>query len=265
MRLSTLTWKEAARAAAQPAAFVVPLGSLEQHGPHLPLLTDTAIVDAIAARLDDRMPDRVVLLPTIWLGHSPHHRHFASVSLDLLPYVEMIRGVCRSLVQLGATKILLLNGHGGNDVPARAALRELKSELADRPDVYIVFAHYWHLAADAIAAIRSSPRGGLGHACELETSLMLTLHGDLVYEGLGVTDGPHDQGPWRIGDMLHGQPYYIVNEFDEISRTGTVGMPEQATADKGARFLDAIVGRVGAFVDEFLTWRYQHDAHRFRE
>ncbi|MGH9159056.1 MAG: creatininase family protein [Vicinamibacteraceae bacterium] len=260
MLLAHTTWKEAREVAAGNVVFLAPLGSLEQHGPHLPLLTDTALVDAVAARVEQQAPDRILLLPTLWLGHSPHHRRLGCVSLDLFPYIEMLRGVCRSLVALGARKILLLSGHGGNEVPAKGALRELKSELADRRDVYIAYANYWSLAARAIADIRTSPPGGLGHAGELETSLMLALHAPLVRLKDAAADGPFDAGPWRLADMQHSQPYYIVNEFDEISRTGTVGMPEHASREKGEALLAAIVDGVKAFIDELQTWRYQEDS-----
>ncbi len=111
--------------------FIVPLGSLEQHGPHLPLFTDSLIISDIADRVEQLRSEKIVLLPVQWLGHSPHHRRFGCVSLDLIPYIEMIRGICRSLIEIGARKILLLNGHGGNDIPCKAAQRELKSEFAD--------------------------------------------------------------------------------------------------------------------------------------
>src|ERR1700710_1798109 len=96
--------------------FVLPLGSMEQHGPHLPLATDSWIVGEVARRLESEAPNEVVLFPTQWLGHSPHHRKFGCVSLGMRPYMDLIGGLCRSLVELGARRIFLLNGHGGNDV-----------------------------------------------------------------------------------------------------------------------------------------------------
>src|SRR5512138_2285966 len=81
--------------------FVVPLGSMEQHGRHLPLFTDSLIISDIAGRLEGLCTDQIVMLPVQWLGHSPHHRRFGCVSLDLDPYIQMVRGICRSLVGLG--------------------------------------------------------------------------------------------------------------------------------------------------------------------
>lgn len=258
MLIEQLTWSEARKLAGR--IFLAPLGSLEQHGPHLPLVTDTAIVSEISRQVEKRDPEGVVLLPTLWLGHSPHHRRFACVSLNQQSYIAMVVGLCSSLVELGAKKILLLNGHGGNDIPCKAALRELKSALETRPDVYIAYAAYWNLAAREFSAIRSSPPGGMGHACEMETSMMEVIRPELVRLEKASSDGPYDQGAYRVSDMLSPQPYYVVNEFDEISRNGAIGMPEHASKEKGERFLSAAVEAVIAFIKEFRTWNYQESA-----
>jgi creatinine amidohydrolase len=178
MLLQNARWTDLASLAGR--IFVVPLGSLEQHGHHLPVFTDSLIVSHLSTRVEALRSSQIVTLPVQWLGHSPHHRRFGCVSLDFFPYVELIRGICRSLIHIGARKILLLNGHGGNDLPCRAAQRELKSEFENMRDLYIVYAAYWNLAADQFNQIRSSPPGGMGHACEMETSVLLAKNPDLV-------------------------------------------------------------------------------------
>jgi creatinine amidohydrolase len=149
-----------------------------------------------------------------------------------MPYIHLVVELCRSMVGMGAGKIFLLNGHGGNDVPLRAAVRELKSEF---PRVRVVFASYWSLANQSIR-----------HACEVETSLMLHLHPGRVKMRLAKRDGP----PHTAG----APPVYFINEFHEISKSGTVGDPTGATAKKGKSFLEKIIGDVTVFVDEFAKW-----------
>lgn len=254
MQLAKLTWKDLG--VLKDAVVVVPLGSLEQHGFHLPLFTDTTIVTAIADRVEQTVPE-VVVTPTVWTGHSPHHRRFGAVSLDVRPYMDLVASLCRSLVQMGARKIVLLNGHGGNDVPTKAAMREIKSEFHDMPDLYVVYATYWALAAARFAEIRRSAVGGMGHACEMETAVMLALDPDAVRVDRAVEGGPRDAGPWRRLDMLQGQPYYIVNEFDELSESGTIGQPHYASVEQGEQFLAAAVEAVAALVREVGTWTYQ--------
>src|SRR5215472_2560317 len=185
MVLADLSWPEIRTAGSRIC--LVPLGSLEQHGPHLPLWTDTAIVSAIASQVEQRLPDVVLLAPAQPIGYSPHHAHFGCLSLDLAGYVALIRSLCRSFAAMGFDKLLLLNGHGGNDVPCRAALCELKEE---QPALRVVLASYWTLAAEAFRGIRSSPIGGMGHACEMETSVMLTLHPGQVDMTKAKDDGP---------------------------------------------------------------------------
>ncbi len=248
MVLAQLSWPDVA--AVLSRVCVAPLGSLEQHGPHLPFWTDSAIVSEIAARVEQRLPGEVLLLPAQPVGHSPHHRHFGSVSLDISTYAGVIGSVCRSVAAMGFRRILLLNGHGGNDVPCRTAMCALKVEM---PDVQIVFASYWTLAAEAFRGIRTSPPGGMGHACEMETSIMLALHPEQVNLERVRDDGTAGEKGYRLLDMLRPQPYYMVRNFDELSASGTLGCPSHASAEKGERFLDAAVDAVCSLVAAFAA------------
>ncbi len=240
----------------------MPLGSLEQHGPHLPLFTDSLIISEIADRVEQLRSSKIVLLPVQWLGHSPHHRRFGCLSLDLIPYVEMICGICRSLIAIGARKIFLLNGHGGNDIPCKAAQRELKTEFEALQDLYIVYATYWNLAAEQFNEIRSSPPGGMGHACEMETSVLLARHPELVDMTKARRGGPSPEMGYRTLDMLKTPPFSLINEFDEISENGVIGAPELATAEKGVQFLEAATQAVVSLLDEMDTWRFQEQSRR---
>src|SRR2546430_10678313 len=171
MRLASFTSPEVQRLPMNDLAVIAPLGSFEQHGPHLPLTTDTDIVTAIADAVERAMPGKVLLLPCLWIGHSTHHMHFAgTLDIPQMHYIGVIQDLCRSILSMGATRVLLLNGHGGNDVPVRAALREVKTELQGRAGVHVLYAAYWMLADAGIRRIRESELGGLGHACEMETS-----------------------------------------------------------------------------------------------
>jgi creatinine amidohydrolase len=260
MRLENARWPDLA--GLKERIFLVPLGSLEQHGPHLPLFTDSLIISHVAERIEQLRSERIVVLPVQWLGHSPHHRRFGCISLDLQPYIDLIRGICRSLIDLGARKIFLLNGHGGNDIPCKAAQRELKSEFEEVPELYIVYATYWNLAAEEFGKTRSSPEGGMGHACEMETSVLLSENPDLVDMSKAARGGPGPEMGYRTLDMLKSPPFSLINEFDELSPTGVLGMPELATPEKGARFLEAAAHAVVRLIDEMATWKFQERAVR---
>lgn len=252
MILENLSWRDVKRARVAGKVVILPLGSFEQHGPHLPLTTDTDIVTGIARAVEGRRPAKVLLLPTLWAGHSTHHLAFpGTLSVHQMPYVQMLVELCGCIAGMGAKKVFLLNGHGGNDIPARAALRELKGHF---PKVRFVFASYWSLAAKTIKDVRESELGGVGHACEMETSLMLHLHPGRVNMKLARRDGPKYTDAYRRVDMQHARPAYYVEEFHEMSRSGVIGDPTLATAVKGKRFFEGIVTEVAAFVDALAKW-----------
>lgn len=255
MLLQDLTWPEVKDLTWDDLVVIFPTGSFEQHGLHLPLTTDTDIADAIGRRIEQAMPNKVLLLPTLWPGHSTHHMHFpGTLDVPQVPYIQMVCSLCESIVAMGGRKIFLLNGHGGNDVPLRAALRELKTSTKDVPGVRFVYASYWTIAAKTIREVRESGFGGINHACEMETSIMLHLCPHRVKMDRAKRDGPTHTDVYRKADMQYGRPVYFVNEFHEVSETGVVGHPELATAEKGKRFLDGIVAEVTAFVEAFGTW-----------
>jgi creatinine amidohydrolase len=255
MRLANCTSPQVHALPMNELGVIAPLGSFEQHGSHLPLTTDSDIVSAIAEAVERALPEKVLLLPCLWIGHSTHHMHFAgTLDIPQMHYIGIIQDLCRSILAMGATRVLLLNGHGGNDVPVRAALREVKTELQGRQGVHVLYAAYWMLAAASIRQVRESELGGIGHACEMETSLMLHLCPERVHMELARRDGPKHASPYRKADMQYAKPVYSVNEFHEISASGVVGHPDLATAEKGERFFEAIVGDVTAFVEDLLTW-----------
>jgi creatinine amidohydrolase len=252
MLLKDLTWPEVKSLDFDRLIVVLPTGSFEQHGPHLPFTTDTDIVTAIAERIERAMPDRTLLLPTLWPGLSTHHMHFpGTMDVPQSVYIQLVTELGKSISTMGAKKAFVLNGHGGNDTPLRAALRELKTAV---PPTRFVFASYWTLATNTLRNVRESELGGMGHACEMETSVMLHLHPDRVKMDRAVRDGPTHTDVYRKADMQIGRPVFFVNEFHEVSKSGVVGHPDLATADKGKRFLDGIVADVSAFVEHFLTW-----------
>jgi creatinine amidohydrolase len=253
MLLKDLTWPEVKSLDFEKLIVLFPTGAFEQHGPHLPFTTDTDIVSAIASAIEQGMADRVLLLPTLWPGLSTHHMHFpGTLDVPQLAYIQLITELGKSIVSMGAKRVFILNGHGGNDTPLRAALRELKTAA---PKTRFVFASYWSLAAKTLREVRESELGGMGHACEMETSIMLHLHPDRVKLDRAVRDGPPHTDPYRKADMQFARPVFFVNEFHEVTESGVIGHPDLASAEKGNRFLDGIVTEVQQFVEHYRTWK----------
>lgn len=252
MLLKNLTWPEVKALDLSKLAVIMPTGSFEQHGPHLPFTTDSDIVSAIAEGIERRLPDRVVLTPTLWPGLSTHHLQFpGTLDVPQSIYIELVTALGKSLSSMGARRVFILNGHGGNDTPIRAALRELKTAV---PQTQFVYASYWSLAQKTLSEVRESELGGLGHACEMETSVMLHLCPDRVKLDRAVRDGPKFTDVFRRADMQHSRPAYFVKEFHEVTKSGVMGHPDLATAEKGQRFLDGFISEVSEFVEHYLTW-----------
>ena len=232
--------------AERDAVVIVPVASLEQHGPHLPTATDTVLVSEVAARAARLAADRhpILVTPCVWTGLSEHHMAFnGTVTLDFAAFATVIRGIVESLVRHGFERICLLNGHGGNI----AALRTITDELTYEFDVPIVSGTYWHVAAAALDPLLER-QNTIRHACEAETSMMLALVPDLVDQSK-FAEADCEEAPGMGGS----DGFYRWRGFDEKTSTGAIGFPSAASAEKGERLLDAAArGIAERLLDEKL-------------
>jgi creatinine amidohydrolase len=218
------------------AMVIVPVASLEQHGPHLPVEVDSVLGETVALRTAQKVQakgETVLVLPVIWTGLSEHHMSFGgTVTLDNAAFAAVIEGVVRSLLRHGFRRIVLLNAHGGNE----NALRTITDNLTPKLGVPIVQFTYWYAAAVPIAKILET-QGGLSHACEAETSMMLAVRPELV-----ATDRIPLAKANRTPDTddVAGGGVYLWRSIGSRSGSGVLGNPEAASAEKGERLFDAI-------------------------
>jgi len=232
---------------------MVPLGSCEQHGHHLPLFVDSIEVTAIAQGAERRLGDRVLLLPTLWLGSSHHHLDFpGTVSVMPSVYSSVIKSVAQSILKAGFRRLFFLNGHGGNQEPAAQALAELACESAAADDAYLVLSSWWKmLPADLSPEVDARK---ISHACAFETSLILALRPELVAldairEGRMVLDNH-----WvRTEDQLSNR-VSVFRRFHRLTASGSMGKPSTASADRGQRILDMVTNEVVEFIGDFAGW-----------
>lgn len=230
------------------ALAILPVGSLEQHGPHLPVITDTASAAAAAVRGARLVSDDVPLavLPGLWLGMSEHHLPFGgTITLDYAAYHGVLRSVARSLKAIGFTRLLIVNGHGGNVDPLAVAVRELAVEF----DMPIVATTPWFLAQEETSALFESDDGPK-HACEGEASVMLAIAGDIV-----KTDKFKDAEALQAGqnEAPHGASrFYSFSE--RAPQTGTWGFPSKGTAEKGEKFLALHAREVAKLITSDILW-----------
>jgi creatinine amidohydrolase len=246
-------WTETERD--QHKVVVVPLGSLEQHGHHLPMLTDTMIISEIARRAELEIGDEARFLPAFWLGASHHHLAFpGTVSLANNLYVAVIEDVLESLIAGGFRRIFLLNGHGGNITPGRQALYNVQLRHRDTPDLYLAFSSWWAIAADQVAGIPGLQSPVVTHACEQETSMILRLRPELVdMESAKGTNIPFESA-FYVPDFSAASRVDVPRAFDQLSQTGAFGRPELASPEKGESLFSAAAGEVLRFIREFAAW-----------
>ena len=151
MRFHEMTWPELRRVARDATVVVAPIAACEQHSRHLPTFTDTLLVTAVAEGAEQRLPERVLLLPTQWLGASAHHLRFgATLSAEVDTHIDLLCDLLRPLLDDGYRRVLLLNGHGGNIDTMHVALRRLQTRYPDRQ---LTAGSYWDLAEKELAAL----------------------------------------------------------------------------------------------------------------
>ena len=222
---------------------VIPIAAVEQHGPHMPTGTDTILCTAVAEALENRLAERILLTPTIWLGASSHHlRLGATLDSALATYVPTLCDVARSLLDDGCRRVVFLNGHGGNIDPMKMAVRELQPSY---PDALLAAGCYWSVADDEREEILEGDHKFVGHACEFETSLMMHVRPELVDESALADAGE------LVDDVIDG--FYISRDMAQRTREGCTGRPDLATAEKGRRLFDSIVDCLAATAGKLLS------------
>ena len=233
---------------------VLPLGSLEQHGHHSPLLTDTYLVTAVAQRVEQELSEQIYLLPTLWLGASDHHLDRpGTVSVPNHIYTLMIKNIVRSIAKAGFQRVFLLNGHGGNVVPGTQAITELANESDIYDNMWIALSSYWTVAEPAMAPeLHGMETPHLSHACEYETSMMLFLHGEIMRMDRVTSSPPLVDSPFYHSE--HGGRINVGKRLVTWAPTGAMGKPQHATPEKGESLLNAITSEVVACIKDFETW-----------
>jgi len=242
--LSLLTSSEVARRTNERrTAAIVPTGAVEQHGPHLPLNTDRLIAEVVAKEVAGRA-DGVTAEPLAY-GCSWHHTSFGgTVSVRTTTFISLVFDVCRSLSDSGFVPVLL-NGHHGNKAPLQVALADL-AEIGVRAYAF----SYFDLLAEVLAEIFPDPSSSVGHACAMETSMIMHLRPELVKREAV----PHGGTPptWPDPHMFGGDNVSVVRPFEEINPTGVIGRPEEASAAKGEQLFQAAVARSSEAVAKIL-------------
>lgn len=228
---------------------VFPIGATEQHGPHLPEDTDTHIAVELAHEAARLAGIPVLVLPPLAYGCSSYHMRFAgTLTLSQDTFIAVVSDVCRSAWRHGVRNIVLLNAHGGNTSLLDTITRRLSDE-----GIWTVSLSWWSMIREQIARERSSEKGGMNHACELETSIELFLRPELVC----MQDAIDEVVPPTLeafgGDIVTGGFARYPTPLDLVSHSGVMGMPTAATGEKGERWFRAAAEAIAELLRNYRT------------
>ena len=267
-RYEKLTWPDINDAVAMGKVCVVPCGSVEQHGPHLPLDVDIVCPQGVAFGAGRLVPDKMLVLPPVWYGYTAHVMDFpGTINTHYETFIKSVLDITKSLAYHGFKKILLLNGHGSNmpnlDLVARRTNLETDAEC--------ILAAWWNfLTVDRTFLPRwreSKFPGGCAHACELETSLYLYLDGDNVRKDKiesGDISFNLENSPFNWVDLFAAGPATIISWTSTYTPTGVLGEAKLATAEKGRVAYEEAVKQLCRFVTWFKDRPKDHRLDRHR-
>jgi creatinine amidohydrolase len=247
MDLTDLAWPAvAALPKATPVVF--PIAALEQHGRHMPVFTDSLLLGEVVRRVKlGPVAPKCLFAPLQWLGNSHHHLDFpGTLSASARTYLDLLKNLATCFLDHGFTRVVFVNGHGGNIVPSQQALFELKQELRNRRELLLLSLTYWESAGDPSKTIPGLVQKQMGHACEWETSMVLRLAPHLVVGDVAAVP--------EVPPGTAFAPGYRAWVMPDRSEPGHVGTPAAATAEKGEALFAHFAAGVAAYLERVAAW-----------
>lgn len=257
------TWPELGEAAGLNKVIILPVGSVEDHGYHLPLDMDHQ-VEKICLEAGRRRPDLFLIAPLIPYGFNLHHLDWpGTVHVASDTFIAYCLDVCKSFAHHGFRKILIMNGHGSNmpnlDLVARKVVLETGAHCA---------AAIWtNLCMEAFSRIRETPWPGSGHADEIETSLYLHLDESRVQMDKAVKEIPESwaKSKYFFLDLERGAPVLFMDWWTRWNTSGVVGDPTVATRKKGEILWEETLKNLIEMAEEYrdlpINERVDHHPH----
>jgi creatinine amidohydrolase len=241
-----MTWTALEEIAIQKPTIILPVGSMEQHGPHLPLSTDSIIAEHVAVAVSNKLSS-MILFPTIPIGYSLEHIGFpGTISLSAQTFSSMITEIAESVSNSGFRTLAVINGHGGNRGILDTAVTTIKYA---HPGLHLYSFTVLDIAREKFKEIRKSPSGMIGHADELETSMMLAIRPDLVDMSKAVAQMP----VFPTNVSLETEDLARVTyawKAREVTKSGIIGSPNFATLETGKTVIDFAIQTISGIIGE---------------
>jgi len=242
-----LTAEDLRQKAAANAIVVLPVASMEQHGPHLPVGVDTFLCEAVCREGAELAVNDVpvVVAPTLWCGMAEHHMAYGGTfTFDIPTYQAVLLSFLKSIARHGFKRVFIVNGHGGNI----AALNSFLPDFSRETNLKLYATTYFELSKDDLAQFLDDQKS-VHHACEVETSMMMVVAPETV---------KHDRLPQAYG-MLNGDPRKAYpaarfQSFKDLTESGVVGDARRASADKGQKLLNVCAEGLAATLKNREMW-----------
>ncbi len=243
-RLELLTQPEVAAQLANNPLIILPAGSVEQHGPHLPAGTDIFAANIIAERVAEKMDGLVI--PGGPLGVTPFHMPYeATITLSHETYIRVVYETCQSLAKHGAKQLMLINWHEGNSSSLAIVAERLHRECG----LSVLTVQACYVAAE----LYGPTSGGLTHGGEIETLAILAAYPELVH--LDRIEGSSDHQHGSKMDKLRRTRSYqpVLTDIRTIAPTGWYGDPSRATIEKGTQMLEDLGAAIASEATEIFS------------
>jgi creatinine amidohydrolase len=243
------TWPEIGEAAGLNKVVLLPVGSVEDHGYHLPLDMDHQ-VEKICLEAARRRPDLLLVAPLIPYGFNLHHLDWpGTVHVASDHFIGYCADVCKSFAHHGFKKILIVNGHGSNmpnlDLVARKVVLET--------DAHCAAVMWTNLCTELFGRIRETPWPGSAHADEIETSLYLHLDESRVQMDKAVREIPESYAGSKYFylDLERGAPVLFMDWWTRFNKSGVVGDATVATKEKGRQLMEETIKNLTEMAEEY--------------
>ncbi|MBI4220074.1 MAG: creatininase family protein [Chloroflexi bacterium] len=260
-RFEDLTWPEVNEAVSRVMIPVLPVGTMEQHGPHLPIKMDRWTATEVVNEAARRHPERLLAMPPVAYGYTTHVMDFpGSITINHETFIRYMVDILKSLAYHGFRRIIIVNGHGSNVPPLDLAARRAILES----DAMVAMTSWWSLTAANPQYMKKWRKshfpGGCAHACEAETSMALHLDRSLVQmdkakdteiEINAVKSKYHWVDLWAAG------PVQVTGWTSTYTENGTAGEPTLATKAKGRKLFEEAVKNLIEFSEEFVSRKYR--------
>jgi creatinine amidohydrolase len=218
---------------------ILPVAAIEQHGKHLPLATDRMIGEYFCRQLHQEIPRNVLILPAMAVGCSEHHMDFSgSLTLRHNTFLDHAEDILSSVAHHGFKNLIVFNSHGGNLGIGQVIVEHFGNR---HPDCKLVLVTWWKIVGEALLELNETGPGGVGHAGEFETSLMMKIAPELVQ--IDKIEGKKNEQSynWATGDLLRGPKASLYQSMKTMTPNGVYGEPKMISAEKGEQITELVV------------------------